>query len=178
MGELKTLLEGYFLKTKSLVQIHQEMLELKFNSNVRNFADKIESLLVELIDATIRAEGPNAIKFAENLHTKTVIQIFTRGLPKNYSIILKCRKPANLQEAINIALDEESDEHFQANLKQLTFIEPEKLFCKFFHLTNHATDDCWKLNNFISSRVNQRNYQTSPNYSRINKLQSTSFYII
>ena len=130
MGRLKKkCLIGHFAEVWTVAQIQQMLMGIKVKSGeeIISYADRVEGLIAELIRATLTTENPSQelVTFTKNLHEKTAIQAFVSGLPSTFAIIVKASKPQNLQEAIELAFEEDRAEKFKTPLEKEVRFPPK-----------------------------------------------------
>ncbi|CAH1645342.1 unnamed protein product [Spodoptera littoralis] len=121
--------------------------------SVSQFALRLETCLTDMQteihnSETTKKDLSGRIAMTEDLALHT----FTFGLKSNLSNMVRCRNPKNLNDAINIALEEEKIQNF-------TFKISSKLtkHCKFCNKSGHLENEC------LNKKRSQNQATTSSN---------------
>lgn len=135
--ELKVFLKQNFGETKHYNHLLLDLQNCKqlSNENVTDFALRIESCLTK-----IQSEIHNSDSFKKDVSGRIAMSedlalcTFSLGLSPRISTIVRCHKPKNLNEAINIAIEEEK-------IQNLTYKNTPK--CKKCNKSGHSESECF-----------------------------------
>jgi hypothetical protein len=106
--EIKNALRKKFLPRKTPAVIQSELARARQLGSVEKFGDYIRSLLSQLQSA-IKLESGEALATAvEPLNLSMALSTFTSNLKPELGMIVRARNPADLDEALDIALAEEA----------------------------------------------------------------------
>lgn len=124
------------------------------NESVSQFALRLETCLTDMQteihnSVTTKKDLPGRIAMTEDLALYT----FNFGLNPGLSNMVRCRNPKNLNEAINIAIEEEKIRNFTLNVSAKM-----NKHCKFCKKSGHLESEC--LN---KKRVSQAQSQSPKN---------------
>lgn len=112
--ELKEKLNALYKEKKSHAQLLQELNNIKQNTTekVPEFFTRLEAAKAEIIKGVRdRENNPDRLAgIVDNVNEVTLNRFIYFSLPM-ISCVLRWRKPANLQEAYNVALEEEREMH-------------------------------------------------------------------
>lgn len=120
-------------------QLEMNSCRQKANENVLDYATKIENFLVKLmnsLDEDLTAEEKKAnVKL---LRTQAQ-NAFITGLQRDLSLIVKSQKPTSLEDAIALALAEETE--IKSRYETQRFGQK---FCGICNKSGHTKADCYK----------------------------------
>lgn len=148
--ELKTILEGQYLEKRTIAQIQTELLGSRQfpNEPIRQFANRVERLTIDLNDACIASEGAAAAGVIQNLNKKSSLKAFVEGLQNPYKLIIKASRYETFHDAVEAAIEEErtnqTQKIFHPNSKFSPHSNSQKQKrCFKCGRNNHTTDRCY-----------------------------------
>lgn len=204
-GEWKDLKE--FLKTRFGNRKHQTHLLLELqncrqspNETVAQYIFKIESCLKKLLSSIKQSCTNNALLAGQVESTNQLaLHTFIIGVNSQISNILRSREPESLNEAFNIALEEEKfnilvnsrnkvcnkcnkpghtsfncrrfPNNFPNRNRPIYNLNPQVKVCKYCKKEGHLVETCFKLQNRQSTSNAPRTLNNSPRHNN-NRNQS------
>jgi len=84
------------------------MFKLAFGESLQQYTKRVEQLFYEILEASISTGGLDNPYKVSKITAMQILISFTEGLPHDTRIKVKARKPNNLNEVVQIALDEET----------------------------------------------------------------------
>lgn len=168
---LKTKLKTYYSQTKHVAQTHEELETLRQYSNegITDFFKRVEKTKNECIQAEYLCAQPNEFTAIKKAIQRTALRRFIIHCKSEISQMLRARDIDNLNEAYNIALQEEKILNYT---KHKSNNYQKDLFCNFCKMKNHTTQNCRKKSKQFNgkndhSNANQ-NFQKNQNQSNSN----------
>lgn len=166
--ELKKLLTDQFTDRKTANSINQTLSRVtqNFNEDVRTYANRIEKLYSELIEATVREQGQTTLTFAEQIYKDLALKRFIEGLVPSIRSIIKPTKFQTLEMAVEAALEEElllKLKNHHINKPSFNQNKSSGLFCKRCKRTGHRAENCYSN---ISKDNLQRKIHLMCNYCK------------
>lgn len=138
--ELKTKLKSYYGKIKDLTQLHEELETIRQgpNETVTDFFKRLEKLKNTCITAEDnQCEDPNEFQGLKKSILRTALRRFILHTKPDISQMLRARDIKTLNEAFNIASQEEKILTYTRNPKK-----SESLYCSNCKMSNHSTQNC------------------------------------
>lgn len=167
-NDLKKLLTDQFTDRKTANSINQTLSRVtqNYNEDVRTYANRIEKLYSELIEATVREQGQTTLTFAEQIYKDLALKRFIEGLVPSIRAIIKPTKFQTLEMAVEAALEEE----LLLKLKNHHISKPSfnqnkssGFFCKRCKKAGHRAENCYSN---ISKDNLQRKIHLMCNYCK------------
>lgn len=139
-SELKSFLKTTFGESKHRDHLFLDLQQCKQKSNesVTQYSLRIETCLARLqTDITHSTRDSTELKGRIANTEDLALHTFLLGLPCHISTILRCRNPSNLNEAINLAIQEEKLQNYLLQTQRAA--EPR---CKICGRTGHPERNC------------------------------------
>ncbi|XP_026467853.1 uncharacterized protein LOC113371441 [Ctenocephalides felis] len=169
--ELKAALEELYLDNRSVSSLQIEFNQSRqgFNESARDFGLRLQDILRELIDATIKQiEIPDSNVYCSKLLNYQALHIFQEGLHNDLKFLIKAKQLKTLELAISAAVEEEkllnSSKNFKSNFKKpnnysfrpTSHIKSIPTTCNYCKKLGHSISDCRKRihNEQSKSKVN------------------------
>jgi len=156
--DLKTILNSMIEKKFTLSHLHTKlsMFRLAYGETIQQYADRAEQLFYEILETSIstgRLDNPDDIS---KITAMQILTAFTEGLPHDTRIIVKARKPNDLNEAVQIAIEEETSRLSQKEMRKNNI--PQKVDNKYKSNQNHPTASYSKSSGacFLCGRTNHQ----------------------
>lgn len=163
--ELKSFLKQNFGERKHYnhLLIDLQSCKQQQNETVAEFALRVESCLTDLQSEiynsnSLKKDLSGRIAMTEDL----ALHAFTLGLHPRLGNNVRCRNPKSLNDAINIALEEEKIQNllFKSNAKAAR--------CKICGKSGHSESECSIKQKRIQARISYENQWPQPSSSRPN----------
>lgn len=156
--DLKTFLRFTFGESKHREHLLLDLQKCKFKplETITQYSIRIETCLTRLQtdianSTTDQSELKGRLASTEDL----ALQTFLLGLPPTISIVVRCRNPRNLNDAIEIATQEEKLQNFMQSSASKT-TESRTLKCRICGKIGHVDRNCFSNRRPINS-VSQQN---------------------
>lgn len=163
--ELKTFLKITFgeVKHRDHLLLDLQTCKMKPNEDISQFSLRIETCLTKLqTDIThstqIKSELEGRIANTEDLALHT----FLLGIPSHISTIVRCRNPRSLNEAVDLAIQEEKLQNYVRISKQGDH-KPPTVNCNKCGKIGHPTHRCY-LNQRPIYNINRKPLPPSSNH--------------
>lgn len=140
--ELKQFLRSTFGETKHRDHLLLDLqnCKLKPNESITQYSLRVETYLTRLqTDITHSTRDHSEIKGRIASTEDLALHTFLLGLPTNISTILRCRNPSSLQEAIDLACQEEKLQNYIQSSKNE--IKPR---CRVCGRIGHSEKNCFQ----------------------------------
>jgi len=118
--DLKIVLNSLVDKKFTLAHLHSKlsMFRLAYGETIQQYADRAEQLFYEIMEASISTGGLDNPEGISKITAMQILTAFTEGLPHDTRIIVKARKPSDLNEAVQIAIEEETSRLSQKEMRK------------------------------------------------------------
>lgn len=138
---------------------------------ITDYVQRIETCLKRIL-ASIQSNCQKSSELEGRLAAMhdLALQIFVLYVTPSISTILRARSVETLNDAINIALEEE---RVQSLIKSQPRSLPNK-YCKVCNTKTHNTSDCFKLKKNSNSNSNVHSFQNSNHNNQSNKSNDQS----
>ncbi|KAL4104774.1 hypothetical protein QTP88_020050 [Uroleucon formosanum] len=87
-------------------------------NEMQRLGDRAEQLFYEIMEASISTGGLDNPEGISKIAAIQILTAFTKGLPHDTRIIVKARKPSDLNEAVQIAIEEETSRLSQKEMRK------------------------------------------------------------
>lgn len=151
-SELKSFLKTTFGETKHRDHLFLDLQQCKqkYNESVSQYSLRLETCLTRLqTDITHSTRDPSELKGRIANTEDLALHTFLLGLPSHISTILRCRNPSNLNEAVNLAIQEEKLHNYALQTQTANQLRPK---CKICGKTGHLDRNCFNRERPISFR--------------------------
>lgn len=172
--DLKSFLKQTFGETKHYSHLLFDLQSCKqqANESVAQFALRVETCLTALQSEIHNSESlkkdlSGRIAMTEDLAMYT----FSLGLNPNLSTVVRCKSPKNLNNAVNIAREEEKIQNLTSRTKPF---KPK--ICRFCHKEGHAETECYskiKRDKQITNPTQSNTQRQANNWPTTTKPQGT-----
>lgn len=172
-SELKALLIQHFgdPRSEQCIAIELEMFKIRHNESYLDFCKRIQTARSILISKVNRLGDEDIKRSKIDIYNNTALNVFLYNLPEHLVRIVRLRKPATLEEALSIVL-EEVDFHEQHSLRNKLYnhsvpklhnpVQPQSSFPSFkFGIPNTQTPLKFNYGNPQSRLVTQNRPQNS-----------------
>ena len=197
--KLKVFLQELFSEKRSQGQWEMELhsCKQKNQESVIDFANRLENIMVKLIDSVSSGVEKSKATIYEELIREQTKNVFLTGLNEPINILVKSQGPRTLQAAVELAVSEERElaskretqkykrescqlcgrnnhlarDCFQLKQnKHILSIQPEKKVCRYCKKTGHLIEECRtrEENNKRRQQGKPSNYQGKNNGVRNN----------
>ncbi|CAK1583349.1 unnamed protein product [Parnassius mnemosyne] len=117
-SQLKDLLTQHFgdPRSEECISIELESLKIKSGENFQDFCNRIQSIRSLLISKVNISDDSNLKSAKLAIYNNTALNVFLYNLPENMVRIVRLKRPATLEDALSIVL-EEVNFHDQYNMR-------------------------------------------------------------
>lgn len=168
-SELKTYLEDVFSEKRSI-----SFWQLELNScrqgkqeDIGSYSNKIEKFLSNLIDASTVGKIPEIATEICNLLRAQALNVFIQGLIEPLRLHLKARNPGTLEDAIELAREEERQLLCQRNKTFPTYFHSKpQVTCNICKKAGHVDRNCYfKQSTTQGANDNRKQLHSQRTYS-------------
>lgn len=178
------LLEGYSdRRTQGQWQLELHSCKQNPNEDVISFANKVENCYVKLLgslDHTVSDEKREG--YAELLQGQA-LSVFLMGLNRDISLIVKSRNPETLEDAIQLALNEEREIKSLREISKYQNVNSNfTRHCTFCNKNGHTSFNCrnkpqtrtYSQNRFTQNQNDNQRQNTNYNFNHVRHVETNN----
>lgn len=140
-------------RTQGQWQLELHSCKQNPNEDVISFANKVENCYIKLLSTLDEAASAEHREGYADLLQKQALSVFLAGLNRDISLIVKSRNPISLEDAVQLALNEERE------IKSLREIS------KYQNINNSNARHCFNCNRSGHTTQNCRSRPSHPNFA-------------
>ena len=151
MQDLEDVLTSVYRPSRTASTVQRELLYSRpgTNESAHQYGNRVSKLLRELVATGVDDKDSLIEKHATvKVFKRQTLSIFEDGLRDDLKILVKSRRPADLQEAITIAIDEERTIAKRPSTRETKTSsdthQAAPRYCDKCKRSGHDTKECWK----------------------------------